>query len=120
VEGRFSFDGLVRDARAAYLDHETGVAVLALAELALAAHGLRELPVTEGVTVDLVRQTISDDQARWLMEQVPRVLGPESEECELWSEAGDVTFAEWRGHARAAVADLGRVLGPGPGHLELF
>jgi hypothetical protein len=120
VEGRFSFERLIHDAGAAYLDHETGVAVLTLAELALAGHGLRELPVTDGVTADLICQTISTDQAGWLMEQVPRVLGQESEECELWSEAGHDTFAEWRGHAHAAVADLRRVLGPGPGHPELF
>lgn len=120
VEGRFSFERLVQDAGAVYLDHKTGVAVLTLAELALARRGLRELPVTEGVTVDLIRQTISDDQAEWLMEQVPRVLGQESEEYELWSEAGDETFAEWRGNAHAAVADLRRVLGPGPDHPELF
>jgi hypothetical protein len=120
VEGRFSFEGLVQDAGAAYLDHETGVAVLALAELALAGHSLRELPESEGMTVDLIRQVISDDQVGWLMEQVPRVLGQESEECELWSEAGDETFAEWRSHAHAAVADLRRVMGPGPDHPELF
>ena len=120
VEGRFSFESLVHDAEAACFDHKTGVAVLTLAELALAGHGLRELPVSEGMTGDLIRQTISDDQAGWLMEQVPRVLGHGSEECELWSGAGNETFAEWRGHAHAAIADLRRVLGPGVGHPELF
>ncbi|RPF20331.1 hypothetical protein EDD34_0917 [Myceligenerans xiligouense] len=39
MEGRFSFESLVHDAGAAYLDHETGAAVLALAKLTQAGHG---------------------------------------------------------------------------------
>ncbi|MFD7025520.1 DUF4259 domain-containing protein [Promicromonospora sukumoe] len=120
VDGQFSFDSLVVDTKAAYLDHQTGVALLVLAELVLVGRGLREPPVGEGVTVDLARRTVSDEQAAWLLEQVPRVLGDNSEESELWSGAGHETFAEWRGHANAAIADLRRVLGPGEEHPELF
>lgn len=120
AEGRFSFEHLVDEARAEYLDHDTGVAVLALMELALAGRGLREMPVTDSLSVDMVPQIVSDDQAEWLLEQVPRVLSTCSEEYELWSEAGPETLAEWLGHANAAIADLGRVLGPGEGHPKLF
>jgi hypothetical protein len=120
VDGRFSFERLVHDAEAAYLGHETGVAVVVLVELVLAGRGLREMPVTDGLSVDLVPQIVSDDQAAWLLEQMPRVLGQDSEEYELWSQANPKTFAEWVGHANAAIADLRRVLGPGEHHPELF
>jgi hypothetical protein len=63
VDGRFSFEGLVQEAEAAYLEHETGVAVVVLVELVLAGRGLREMPVTDGLSVDLVPQIVSDDQA---------------------------------------------------------
>jgi hypothetical protein len=120
VDGRFSFKSLVHDAEAAYLDHETGAAVLALVELVLAGRGLREMPTTDVLNVDLIPQVISDDQAEWLLEQVPRVLGQDSEEHELWSDADPETLAEWVGHANAATADLRRVLGHGERHPELF
>lgn len=122
VDGRrFSFERLVQEAEAAYLDHETGVAVVVLVELVLAGRGLREMPVTNGLYVDLVPQIVSDDQAAWLLEQAPRVLGPGSEEYELWSQADPETFAEWVRHVNSAIADLRRVLGPGEHHHpELF
>lgn len=120
IEGQFSFEALVVDTEAADLDHGTGVALLVLAELVLVGRGLRDPPVDEGVTVELARRTVSDDQAVWLLEQVPRVLGGSSEESELWSEAGQEKFTAWLGHANAAVADLRRVLGPGEQHPQLF
>jgi hypothetical protein len=120
VDGRFSFESLVQEAEATYLDHGTGVAVVVLVELVLAGRGLREMPVTDGLSADLVPQIVSDDQAAWLLEQIPRVLGHDSEECELWSQASPATFAGWVGHVNAAIADLRRVLGPGEQHPELF
>jgi hypothetical protein len=120
VDGRFSFERLVQGAEAAYLDHETGVAVVVLVELVLAGRGLRAMPVTDGLSVDLVPQIVSDDQAAWLLGQMPRVLGHDSEEHELWSQAAPETFVEWVGHVNAAIADLRRVLGPGEHHPELF
>lgn len=78
------------------------------------------MPVTEGMTADLIRQTISDDDAESLLEHAPRVLGPGSEEYDLWHEAGPETFAEWTSHANKAVADLRRALSPGPDHPDLF
>jgi hypothetical protein len=120
VDGRFSFESLVQEAEAAYLDHETGVAVVVLVELVLVGHGPREMPATDSLSVDLVPQIVSDDQAAWLLEQMPRVLGQDSEEYELWSQADPETFAERLGHANAAIADLRRVLGPGEHHPELF
>lgn len=113
ADGRFSLESLLHDVEAAYLDHESGVAVLTLVELWLVGHGLREMPVTKGITADLIRRTISDEQAQWLLDQVPRVLAPGSEEYALWREAGPKTFAEWVGHANAAAADLRRAFGPG-------
>ena len=120
VHGDFSFESLVQEAEAAYLDHKTGNALVTLVELVLAGRGLREMPVTDGLTVDLVLQVVSDDQAVWLLEQTPRVLGHDSEEYELWSDADPETFAEWVGNVDAAIADLRRVLEPGERHPELF
>jgi hypothetical protein len=121
VDGRrFSFERLVQEAEAEYLDHETGVAVVVLVELVLAGRGLREMPEVDGLSVDLVPQIVSDDQAAWLLEQMPRVLGQDSEEYELWSQAAPETFAEWVSHVNAAIADLRRVLGPGEHHPALF
>lgn len=121
VDGRrFSFERLVQEAEAAYLNHETGVAMVVLVELVLAGRGLREMPVTDGLSVDLVPQIVSDDQAAWLLEEAPRVLGPDSEEYELWSQADPETFAEWVRHVSSAIVDLRRVLGPGEHHPELF
>ncbi|MFC8798449.1 hypothetical protein ACFT2C_12015 [Promicromonospora sp. NPDC057138] len=93
---------------------------LTLIELALVGRSLREMPVTEGMTADLIRQTISDDDAESLLDHAPRVLGPGSEEYDLWHEAGPETFAEWTSHANKAVADLRRALSPGPDHPDLF
>ena len=112
ADGRFSFEGLVQRAEGAHPDHETGVAVVVLVELVLAGRGLREMPDADGLSVDLVPQIVSDEQAAWLLEQMPRVLRQDSEEHELWSQADPETFAEWVGHVNASIADLRRVLAP--------
>lgn len=119
VDERFSFEGLVQAPR-------LRISITGLASRWLSwsnscwPRGLREMPVTDGVSDDLVPRVVSRGQAAWLLEQMPRVLGQDSEEYELWSGADPKTFAEWVEHVNAAIADLRRVLGPGEHHPELF
>ncbi|MFC7024563.1 DUF4259 domain-containing protein [Promicromonospora thailandica] len=106
VLDRFELDDLRRGLEEVEISHEVGCGVLTLIELTLAGHGLREMPVTDGMTRELIHRTIDGARAAWLLDQTDKVLRPGSEEYDLWHEAGPEIFREWLGHANAAVADL--------------
>lgn len=120
VDGEFDLSEVEKGMRQDYIDHETGVAILVLIELGLAARGLRSMPEVgtkesnyeESVSVDsdFVASLVTDDVAEWLVEQSERVCAPRSEEFELWAEAGGESFASWLANVDKAVSDLRHAL----------
>ncbi|MFJ3405328.1 DUF4259 domain-containing protein [Promicromonospora sp. NPDC090134] len=103
-----SFTDLADELRGDYIESDSGAAVLALIEVALAARGLRELP--HGEAVEAARDVLDDERAAWLLEQTDRVLGSGSEVYELWQEASEQSLSEWLGKVEASIEDLRQAL----------
>ncbi|MBO0609887.1 DUF4259 domain-containing protein [Myceligenerans salitolerans] len=108
ADGQYSFDDLVEMFDDDYIEHDAGAEALMLVEATLATRGLRELPVTEGLTAESISAVVDDTRAAWLVEHAPRVLGPGSEEFELWSESD--SFNGWAERAIRSVAELRNIL----------
>ncbi|MFD7022486.1 DUF4259 domain-containing protein [Promicromonospora sukumoe] len=109
AHGELSFNELAEELQEDYIDSSAGDAVLALIEVALAVRGLRELRQTDAVEAG--RTVLDDERAAWLLAQTDRVLAPDSEVYDLWLDAGDESFREWRGKVDAAIEDLRGALG---------
>lgn len=109
ADRELSFTDLADELRGDYIESDTGAAVLALIEVALAARGLRELPQADAV--EAAREVLDDERAAWLLEQTDRVLGAGSEVYELWQESSEQSLREWLGKVEASIEDLRQALG---------
>lgn len=112
ADRQLSFTDLADDLQGDYIESDTGAAVLALIEVALAARGLRDLP--QGDAVEVARDLLDDERAAWLLEQTDRVLGAGSEVYELWQEASEQSLSEWLGKVEASIEDLRQALSAEP------
>ena len=108
VDGSFTLDELREALAADYLEAPEGSVALALVEVALAALGRIDPPAElDEVDIRLLATQFDDAAYALILTAAERAVQPDGSELyELWEEAGDEEFAEWRTSAMASVDAL--------------
>jgi len=114
VDGSFALDDLSDALSADYLELPEGSVALALVEVALATLGrIDPAAQLDEVDIHLLASQFDDNAYELILSAAERVVQPDGSELyEVWLDAADDEFAEWRATAlssiellRAAIAE---------------
>jgi len=108
VDGSFELDELRRALTSDYLEAPEASVALALTDVALAALGRIDPPAElDEVDIRLLATQLDDAAYEVILLAAERAVQPDGSELyELWQEAGDDEFAEWRTVAVTSVEAL--------------